>query len=581
MVTATLVSMSMLTRTQERNRELRRAVEQMLPAMKLTEENLTQVRWHLTSEECEERDLKPFSDLSTGKFVLGPDDMIHLHEPGEQSVGGREHSTAAAPQDSSADEEYDVDGGDNDGERGEDNDGDDLVNDNEQDQDEKRGDAPEVPDDATSDDSQTNEMDNSLDDAYLYIKVIYDLRAVPGISKKWGKVEALPTEVLTCPRDLSLPDIYDNLAEVVEKRLKKQERECYDGLVKGESSLLLKPSLEHDCPVKQRAFDFDDRGISRVAEVNDLLREIMDPETGVLDRDTQPQLTIKLTLIDRVKRAKATHPFIIIKPGAATEKSGGRACLYRIGAQAKPAGPQHAVKISDVLFWYCERGSDPTGVKLVMASSWSLRGLEICNPNDDRIIANNLVELEEADIEGPTTTDQLRDTLKTSDLQPYVGGSLLYNFRVWESDMAPDFNVDPLTEWPGRDITVAVRYISHLKGKEADALRFSLGYEIFCGEKDSHKTLCAAFMRDLRRKNANNALFQSNLIGSWRLELWIMPQIPKGRSLFRFESQAKLMHWLHKPFVAKGDRVLFAEVHLCPVVQKEVVTKSGRKVKKA
>jgi len=570
----------MLTRTQEREKALRRAVEQFLPEMEITPENLPQVRWHFWKEECDERCMKPLSVLMTGEVVPGPEDVVHLHEPIKQSVGEREQSTAVVPQGSSVDEEYDEDGGDNDGERSEGNDGNDVANDNEQHQEGHPGHAPEVPDDATSDDSQTDEMDSSLDDAYLYIKVIYDLRAIPGISEKWRKVDALPTEVLTYTRDLPLPDIYDDLAEVVERRLKKQERECYDGLVKGGGLLLLKPSLEHDCPIKQRAYDFDDRGISRVAEVNDLLREIMDPETGVIERDAQPQLTIKLTLIDWVKRAKATHPFIIIRSGAATEKSGGRACLYRIGAQAKPAGPQHAVKVSDVLFWYCERGSDPTGVKLVMASSWSLRGLEICNPNDDRIIANNLVKLEEADIEGPTTTEQLRERLKTSKLQPYVGGSLLYNFRVWESDMAPDFNVDPVTEWPGRDITVAVRYISHLKGKEADALRFPLGYEIFCGEKDSHGTLCAAFMRNLKRENPNNALFQSNFIGSWRLEVWIMPQIPKGRSLFRFESQAKLMHWLHEPYVAEGDTVLFAEVHLCPVVPKEIMTRGGRKVRK-
>ena len=563
----------MLTRTQKRTREIKRAVAQLLPAMKVTSENLAQVRWHLYSEDCEEWKLKPLSDLMTGKFVPDADDPVHLHPP-KKSYGQREQPTGAVPQDSGSVEEYDDDGGRDDDERVEVDD-----NDDEKTQEEDHGGTLPATDDAASEDSQTNEMDEDLNDDFLYIKVIYDLKGVPEIPQKWRKVGELPTEVLFFPRNLSLPEVYDRLAVVVERRLNKQAKECYDRLVASGKSILLKPSLEDECPVKQRAFNFDDRGIPRVAEVNDLLREVMDPQTGVIEREMQPQLTMKLTLIDLIKRVEATDPFIAIRPGAVTKDIGGIACLYRVGAQARKQSSRHAVGVSDAWFWYCDRGDNPTGAKLVEAYHWSLRDLEICSPCEGRICADNLARLEEADIEGPTTTAILRQKLKSSrKLQPYVEGNLLYNFREWAFDTAAEFDVDPVKKWPGQDITVAVRYISHLKGKEAEALKFPLGEEIECGEKDNHKSLCAAFARNLQKVNAKSALFRPPSKDSWRLELWVMPQISEGRSLFRFDDNAKLMHWLHESYVAEGDMTLFAEVHLCPVAPTIVTTRSGRKV---
>lgn len=407
----------MLTKTQKRNREIKRAVEQLLPATNVTSENLAQVRWHLNSEDCEEWELKPLSDLMTGKFAPDADDPVHLHPP-KKSDGQREQPTETVPQDSGAVEEYDDDGCRDDDERVEvnDNDGDEKIQEEDQ-----TGTLP-ATDDAASDDSQTNEMDEDLNDDFLYIKVIYDLKGVPEIPQKWRKAGELPTEVLFFPRNLSLPEVYDRLAVVVERRLNKQAKECYDKLVASGKSILLKPSLEDECPVKQRAFNFDDRGIPRVAEVNDLLREVMDPQTGVIEREMQPQLTMKLTLIDLLKRVEATNPFIVIRPAAVTKDIGGIACLYCIGAQEEPEfKQQRAVGVSKALFWYCDRGDNPTGAKLVEAYHWSLGDLEICSPCEGRICADNFVRLEKTDIEGPTTITILRQKLKSSrKLQPYI-----------------------------------------------------------------------------------------------------------------------------------------------------------------
>jgi hypothetical protein len=581
------------TCAQERNDEIKLALKQFLPEVQHTDENFAQVRWHFAKDGCKEQFFRPMSDLMKGKVVPDSEDTIHLHEPKTDSADQQKHPVLARSQnlgggaETGSDENNDDKNNDknNDTNNSESND---TSNDGDEDDDkQKQGEgqsgASKAADDENSNDSQTDDMDEDLDDDHLYIKIIYDLKGVPDISKKYCNAEELPTEALSFPRHLSLPEVYDELAEIVERRLKKQARECYDRLTKGGSgwSLLLAPTLEHGCPIKQRAFSFDDRGISRVARVNDLLRDMEDPETHAYERDTHPQLTIKLSLINVIKRAEDTHPFILIRPGAVAEKSGGMACVYRIGAHVRPPGSQkHAVKVSDVWFWCCDHGEDATGVRLLEAHSWSLRDLEICSPAEGRICGDNIVRLGQAEIEGPATPAQFREQLKSSKLQPYVEGSLLYDFRHWALDIAPEFDVSPVTVFPGRKISVAVRYVSHLTGREAEALKFPLGKEISCDEDDDCADICAAFMRILEKENVKSALFHRTFKSSWRLEVWIMPQIPEGRTLFRFEGEAKLMHWLHEPYVATGDTALLAEVYLCPVVQKEATTKSGRKVTK-
>ena len=338
----------MLTRTQERRSEIRRAFRQFLPHV--TSENLAQVRWHLFSEDYEERDLKPLSDLMTGTFVPGPEDMIHLHPP-KQSDGQREHSTPERSQDISGsvennehangehanDEHANDDGEDDDGE---DDDGD--SRDNGGDDNDDQDDLPQPSIESMPTDPQTNMMHKQLAGDHLYIKIVYDLRGVPKISDKWLDVDNFPTEVLHFFRQRSLPDIFTQLAEIFSQRLKDQERESYDNLNKKkmERFLLLRPVLIHDCPMKQRAFEFDDSGIPRIAVVNDLLSATVDTEAArrgefdVMDEQTrQPQSTIELRLIDAVDQVVITDPLVIIRPGAKEKRSGGVARFYRIESQ--------------------------------------------------------------------------------------------------------------------------------------------------------------------------------------------------------------------------------------------------------
>ena len=451
----------MLTRTQERKREIKRAVRQFLP--NVTSQNLAQVRWHLWSEDCEERDLKPLSDLMTGRFaklIPGPDDAVHLHPP-KQFNGQRERSNLRSSQDLGGSAENDGhengdhendDGQDDDGEDddGEDDDGenDNGENDNGVDENGDQDNLPQPSIESTFTDPQTNVMDKHLAGDQLYIKIVYDLRGVPKISDKWLDVDNFPTEVLHFSRQRSLPDIFTRLAEIVSHRLEAQEKESYDNLnqKKMERFLLLRPMLIHECPMKQRAFEFDDSGISRIAVVNDLLSATVDTEAvrrgefDALDEQTrQPQLTIKLRLIDAVDRVVVTDPLVVIRSGAKEKKSGGGARFYRIGSQANPnAVKDQLVSVSNTLFWRCKFGDDLTGLTIFTASMWSLRGLDICNPDEGQALVNKTPHLEKGTDEAPMDTHDFKRAFQNGTLHSYTDGRLLYDFKSWTNpDIIP------------------------------------------------------------------------------------------------------------------------------------------------
>lgn len=131
-------------------------------------------------------------------------------------------------------------------------------------------DAGEVQESAEND-PETLTMDKNLDPRQLYVKVIYDLKGIKGTNTAmWARK---PEEVLHFSRQRTLSELFTLLAVFVERKFRKGKPGRYKELNKAgkEHTILLKPELQHDCPVKQRAFTFDDSGISRVAVINDLL----------------------------------------------------------------------------------------------------------------------------------------------------------------------------------------------------------------------------------------------------------------------------------------------------------------------
>jgi hypothetical protein len=614
-----LVPLSVLTSTctQERNDEIKLALKQFLPEVQHTDENFAQVRLHFVKDGCKEQFFRPLSDLITGKVVPDSEDTIHLHEAKTDSAGQQKHPVPAGSQGLSGSDETGSDekinDENNDGDNGENNDEtndktndetndetndktDDKNNEKTNDRDKNLdGDDQDTPSQPSIEsqltDTPTNVMDKDLAEDQLYIKVIFDLRGAPHISKKWLDVKEFPEEVLHFRRQRSLPEIFTLLAGFVTQRLKDQEKECYDDLneKKPELFLLPRPLLIHDCPMKQRAFEFDDSGISRVAVVNDLLSGTVDNEAALrgeaADEQTrQPQLTIKLKLIDAVPKVAITDPLVMIRPGAEKKDTGGGARFYRIGTRLVPDEVEkRLVDTSDACFWRCRFADDLTGLAIVRASMWSLRGLDVCNPDEGRAIGKKDSNLTKGMNEAPLNPEGFKKAMRNGTVRSYTEGRLLYNFKAWSNlDILPGYPLKRVKTLPKKDLTVAIRYHSHLPFEEAQQLEFPIGEEIIFDARDldrnkNHKVFCNQ-IRDNLEVPANAPLFSKRRAESWTIDVWVMPQVPEGRTLFRFAVKDTLADYLHAPCVAEGDMALFAEVHLCPVSPKETTTKSGRKV---
>ena len=586
-----------------------RAVRRFLPEVKRSEENLARITWHLRHEPCTSASLRPLLDLITGEFTPHPEHMIHLHAPERvrsgpdlemvPSVGQgvsnypsdvvMESAENYVEEDAGADDGHGKDragsggrGGDDDVDDGGDGKG-------------NEGDKPNENDDgevqeSAENDRETLSMDKNLDPRQLYAKVIYDLKGIKGTNTAmWARQ---PEEVLHFSRQRTLSEIFTLLAGFVERKFKKEEPRRYKELNKAgnQHTILLKPELQHDCLVKQRAFTFDDSGIPRVAAINDLLDDKTVFRTGAggvfttyntgTERQLQPQLTIMLTLKHVVKRDTAADAFIIIRSGAETMNNGGVGSFYRIGSKPGAAGSEELrVPISTIYFRRCTLKTDTSDVKIVQASTWSLRGLRICNPDEGITRDESQMILEKKDTTGPTTHGEFLRELHNGSIQPDTQGRLLYDFGLWNRDIARSHNMQPIerdTEFPESGITVALRYINHLQDSSVKDIKCNAGEEYEVAEGGGDGVLCDKIKKSLTERSQALQAFE----GNWDIELRIMPQTPNGRTLYKFKQSSRLANWLHKPSVDNGDASLFAEVHLIPVVPGKPISSARRAIEK-
>lgn len=286
-------------------------------------------------------------------------------------------------------------------------------------------------------DEPTDEMINDVGRDQLHIRLTYDLRGIPKM-----KTMHQQSQMLHFHRTHSFQDLVPGLAEFVTVYLATNEPGYHAHLEKEKSEhcLLLRPVLIHSCPLKQRAFTFDDSGISRIAVVNDLLSATVDTEAAwrgefdAMNKQTrQPQSTIELRLIDAVDQVVIATPLVVINPGAKEKKSGGVSRFYRIGSRVDPeAEEDRLVSLSSALFWSCKFGDDLTGLTIITASIWSLRGLDIYAPDEGRALGKNTPHLKKKTIEAPTDTERFEQELENGSLRPCTGGRLLYDFTKLE-----------------------------------------------------------------------------------------------------------------------------------------------------
>lgn len=246
------------------------------------------------------------------------------------------------------------------------------------------------------------------------------------------------------------------------------------------------------------------------------------------------------------------------------------------------------VSLSNALFWRCKFGDDLTGLTILTANMWSVRGLDICNPDEGRALGKKTPHLKKKTNEAPKDTQGFEQALENGSLRPHTDGCLLYNFKSWTNpDIIPGYPLIPLKKKSEKKVmvTVAIRYYSHLPFQEMRQLELPVGDEIEFESRDmnpdvNHEVFGKQIRQNLSRSKENAPLFDGRHAESWKIDIWLMPQVPGGRTLFRFAANYTLVDYLHRPFVANGDTTLFAEVHLCPKGSDKITTRGGREIQK-
>lgn len=263
---------------------------------------------------------------------------------------------------------------------------------------------------------------------------------------------------------------------------------------------------------------------------------------------------------------------VVIRSGVETKDAGGVAKFYRIGSIPSIAAEDEEpsmIPTSDTFFWRVV--NDPNYPTLVKASTWSVRNLEICNPDEGKHLPAPSNDLTQIDV---IRNDHRQVSLKYKSgltarvekglISPSTDGRLLYSFKTFgETLRCPD----PMTSFPSSNVSLALRFHNHLTNDQASKLSFSTLIELEVDRYDNYDSIRKAIIAGFGFKTSSHdntkPLLKAPLQGSFDMQLWVLPQIPDGKTLFRYSGDAAdLYSFLNKSDVEEGDLSLFMEVHL-------------------
>lgn len=128
-----------------------------------------------------------------------------------------------------------------------------------------------------------------------------------------------------------------------------------------------------------------------------------------------------------------------------------------------------------------------------------------------------------------------------------------------------------MTALPKPFITIALRFVCHLKEEARKKLHFFDNEEVTVKETDdAYNTIQSDIVKISKKKvgeedSGTTALFTKgqDYGESWELQLWTLPQT--HQQLFRYEEVGNICNLLDTACVEKGDARLSAEVHIVPV----------------
>lgn len=102
-----------------------------------------------------------------------------------------------------------------------------------------------------------------------------------------------------------------------------------------------------------RTSDGDKSGVARALAIGDLLRD--EPKKGetLSEIKSSPQLTVKLRLVENVRRLAHNDPAVVIRCGAKDMRSSGLSTFYWIGSKPdeNQAMEPNTIETPDTYLW--------------------------------------------------------------------------------------------------------------------------------------------------------------------------------------------------------------------------------------
>lgn len=420
------------------------------------------------------------------------------------------------------------------------------------------------------DDLPTDEESESVDDEQVIVRLTYDLEGERRLARLHGM-----SQDVQLSRDQDCGSLFTHLADFLTSALAHYAKEYHDDLERSSKKqfMLLRPILNDLCPVKKYAFAYEESGKPQVPTIGDLLNGTN--EAG------ESQLDVKLELLDVRNRVRNTDPMVEIRPVKDPESARMRR-FYCIGSVQMTSTQDQSISTSDTYFWRLGH----TGITTVVAPTWTIRNFDICEPASGRTISDKSVRaiMHGRAVGTPLYPSNVQKDARDGLLLPSSGGRLKYSFKTFGVTKGCP---RPVHQFPSGGISVAVRFVNHLEGKEASKLMFSSTIELELEENDKAAEILQAIQETVESIQADGkmrALYKPPLQDQWGVQFWVLPQVPGGTTLYRYKSSVQALHsFLNQTEVSQGDATLFMEVHLVPKRQAsdDAGKKSGRATRTA
>ena len=180
----------------------------------------------------------------------------------------------------------------------------------------------------------------------------------------------------------------------------------------------------------------------------------------------------------------------------------------------------------EIIFWRCVGDIEETTIAkaeptLMQVPTWTIGGLEVCNPDEGEPIVKDtlgLIDHIHHDLKYTDGSQGLYHRFIEHQIDAFTDGRLLYSFKTFgQTVQCPQ----PLTSFPPSNVSLALRFFNHLKSERASKLLFFNIVELEIDNSDYHDSISKAILKGFKTASHENtkALLKAPLKDQFDLQL--------------------------------------------------------------